>query len=266
MQRQKRTHGIGTTPHLNHRQSQRQQHKKQGIKIEHPMQANNFFDRQKRKKRQRKHHQSRQQRPTCEGLAKRCALPPSQPHGARGEQVKPGQRIQRGLVPTEGLALVAVVHIEHDVRPAVSHVPPEVDGWPRQRSQHHEQKAQPAFAAVNGKVQHVRKANDHGKVFGQESAGQKQTAQAVQRQRLSVLRGAQFSAHHAGDGEQRPKNQRRIGGDEAVEPVQRREPKQQNSPSGFFSVDGGKSPPHRRPQGQRQHHGWPADGQGAVAK
>ena len=178
MQARKHSQAFGARFKLGHRQGERQQRKAKRVKRHDPVQADDFFQRQQREECQGHDHRTGQNAPGA-GTARRGAqgapVPRRQPKRRRGDEVGHHAHIGQGLAPLEHLGFVAVVKVEHDVRPAVAHVVGDVDGRAGQRAQHQNGKAGQPVAPVQHKVSCIRQPQHHREVFGQKRAGQQQT-------------------------------------------------------------------------------------------
>src|SRR5436309_10119633 len=73
------------------------------------------------------------------------------PQGDRAEQVEHRDDVDERRLPGPAGGVVPVVEIEHQVRPAMLVIPPQVDGGERKRTQHDERKRAPVALPARGK-------------------------------------------------------------------------------------------------------------------
>ena len=224
MQPGKHGQALGAGLELVGRQGKRQKGKAEGIKRQHPVQANDFLGRQQREKHQGHHHQASQQALRTGRAHQRLAVPERQPQCRRRDEVSHHGEVNEGLAPFKRRVFVAVVDVEHDVRPAMRHVVGNVDGRAGQGAHHQQRQPCQPLAPVKNEVHEVSQAQHHREIFRQEGAAQKHARHRIQPVSRAVKLGPALGPHEGGHRQHRPENQRRVGGDDGVEPVQRCQP------------------------------------------
>ena len=188
------------------------------------------------------------------------------PQRSRRDEISHHADVHQRLAPLKHGAFVAVVHIEHDVGPAVRRVVANIDHGKRQRAGHQQRQAGQAVTPVDEKVRGVGQPQHHRKILGQKRATDEHARQRIQPIRWAISSILLLSPHQGSRRQHRPENQRRVGGDQRVEPIEGCQPKENHRPGRAYFVNTRQSPPQRRANANRQQHRRQADGPKTVAQ
>ena len=189
-----------------------------------------------------------------------------QPCGQGRDEINHHAGIQQRLAQLENLGFVAVVEVEHDVRPAVRSVPGDIDRRPGQRAQHQQREARQPITAVEQEVNEVGQSQNDRKILRQKCTAEKKPRERIKAIRAPIKPGAALGAEQRCHRPRRPEDQRRVGGNQYVQPVDRRQPEQQHGPRSALAAHCIQPPPQRAAHAQRQQHHWQANRPDTVAQ
>ena len=240
------------------RQAEGNEGKAERVERHHPVQADHLLGRQQGEEQQWHHHQATQQPLRPERGAELGPVLPAQPCRHRRDQVDHHRQIGRRLLPGEHLAGVAVDQVEHDVRPAVLDVPRDVDRRAGQRAQQQHRESREALTTEQRKVHEVGEPEHHREILRQEGRAEQQARQRIESPGPPIEARPTLGDQQTAGRRDRPEDQRRVGGDQHIEPVDRRQPEQQHRPRGPCAIDRGQRPPQQAAdRGRQQQHRQP---------
>ena len=129
-------------------------------------------------------------------------------------------RKRSGRYQAKPASCVPVVDVEHQVRPAVLVVPREVHQPERHRARDHDRELAPGsgLAADRRDVDDVGESDQHGEVLREEREPERDPGHRAQRERPAPY-GQGVRRHRR----EREEDERRVGGDEDVQHLDRRE-------------------------------------------